>query len=102
MATTKPRMSITLTPEARAALERLSVVSGIAASSYISGLVHDAIPVINATADALALAKKQPQRAAEIMNEQLVRVVGLAAQGKLELEEAVEKRKRMRRRPRKP
>lgn len=100
MATTKPRMSITLSPESRAALERLSAVSGIAASQYISGLIHDAIPVIEATAKALEIAKRQPQKAADILNETMVRAVGQIAQQQLELDEAIKQRK-LRKRPRK-
>jgi hypothetical protein len=101
MATTKPRLCVTLSPESRAALERFSQVTGVAASQFISGLVHDAIPVIDATTEALRLAKSQPQRAADILNSQLVRTVAAAAQQQLELDDAIKQRK-MRKRPRKP
>jgi hypothetical protein len=101
MATTKPRLSVTLSPESRAALERFSAVTGVAASQFISGLVHDAIPVIDATTEALRLAKSQPQKAADLLNSQLVRTVAAASQQQLELDEAIKQRK-MRKRPRKP
>jgi hypothetical protein len=100
MATTKPRLSVTLSPESRAALERLTAVSGVAASQFISGLVHDAIPIIEATAKALEVAKSQPQKAADVLNEQLVRTLAKATQGQLELDQAIQERK-LRKRPRK-
>jgi hypothetical protein len=100
MPTVKPRLSVTLSPESRAALERFSAVSGIAASQFISGLVHDAIPVIDATTEALRLSKSQPQKAADLLNFQLARTVAAATQQQLELDEAIKQRK-LRKRPRK-
>lgn len=98
MATDKPRLSVTLTPESRAALERLSEASGVAASQFISTLVHDSIPLIDATAKAFQIARTQPQKAAELLGAELVRAQILAAQGKLELDQAVSRRK-LRKRP---
>lgn len=95
------RLSITLSPESRAALERFSQVTGVAASQYISSLIHDAIPVIEATVKAIEAAKRTPQKAADILNEELVRVVGVAAQHQLALDEQI-REKKLRKRPRKP
>lgn len=93
------RLNITFTPEGHAALERLADCTGIAISQYVAMLVHDSIPVIDAICNALAVAKKSPQQAADIMNSELVRALQMAAQGKLELDEAV-KQKKLRMRPR--
>lgn len=87
MATTKPRLSVTLTPESRAALERFSEASGIASSQFITSIVHDAIPVIDAMTESFRIARSQPERAAELMTAQLLRASSLAAQAKLELDE---------------
>ena len=105
MPTTKPRLSITLSPESRAALDALSEAAGVSAASFIAGLVHDAIPVIEATTRALRAARTQPQKAADILNSEVVRAVAKVAQGQLELDEAIAERRTMRRttkRPRKP
>jgi hypothetical protein len=95
-----PRLSITLSPEARGALERFTEVTGIASAQYITGLVNDAVPIIEATTRALAIAKTQPQKSADILNQEIVRVVGIAAQAKLDLDEA-RSRKKLRLRPKK-
>jgi hypothetical protein len=81
------RLNITFTPEGHAALERLAQTSGIAISQYVSRLVHDAVPLINATADALAIARKSPQQAAEIMKGAFDDVMAPALQVRLELGE---------------
>lgn len=88
MATIKPRLSVTLSPESRAALERFSEASGIAASQFITGIVHDAIPVIEAMTESFRIARSQPERAAELMTAQLLRATTMAAQVKLELDDA--------------
>lgn len=99
MATKLPRLAITLTVEARAALERLSEVSGVAASSFVASLVQDSIPVLLATADAIEIAKKSPAKAASAMNAAMVAGVTEVVQAQLELDGAVKKRKQLRRRP---
>jgi len=98
MATIKPRLSVTLSPESRAALERFSEASGIAASQFITGIVHDSIPVIDAMTESFRIARSQPERAAELMTQQLLRAATLAAQAKLELDE-VKTAPKPRRRP---
>lgn len=100
MPTKKPRLAITLSVESRAALERFSRVSGIAASAFVAGLVEDAIPVINATTDAIEIARKSPAKAAAAMNSAVVTGVTQVVQAQLELDAAVKERK-LHRRPRK-
>jgi uncharacterized protein (DUF1778 family) len=96
--TKNPRISVTLTPESRAALDRLSDVAGVSASSFIGSLVHDAIPIIEATTRALVAARTQPQKAAEILNEQVVKANMVIAQHQLELDQAIKSRKVRKRR----
>jgi hypothetical protein len=91
-------MSITFTPESRAALERFSQVTGIAASQFVTNIIHDAIPVIEATTKAFEIARTSPQAAAELMTSELLRVQALAAQEHLALAGEVVRR-RPRRRP---
>lgn len=100
MPTKKPRLAVTLSPESRASLERLSKASGIAASQFISQIVHDAIPVIDAMTRSFEEAKKSPQRAAEIMRDLITHAQVEAAQHQLALDAAIAKKKRkLRRRP---
>lgn len=101
MPTMKPRLSVTLTPESRAALERFSEVSGIAASQFIRSIVDDAVPIIDAMTRAYETARKSPARAVGIMESEFVRTMAKAAQSQLDLEVA-KKEKKIRQRPRKP
>jgi hypothetical protein len=89
-----------LSPESREALERFSQATGIAASQLIRSIMHDAIPVVEAMTQAFAVAKTSPQKAADLMTEQLLNASVKAAQGKLELDNAV--KEKLRKRPRKP
>lgn len=95
-----PRISVSLSIEAKAALDALSAAAGVSASSFVGGLIHDAIPMIEATTRALAAARSQPQKAADILNEQVVKANLLMAQQQLELDKAIKERK-VRRMPRK-
>lgn len=99
MPTNKPRLSVTLTPESREALERLSKVSGIAASQFITQLIHDAIPVIDAMTRSFEEVKKSPQRAAQMMQEVLVGAQIEAVQQQLGLDSSAKKKRKLRRRP---
>lgn len=92
-----PRMAITVTPESRAALERLAKASGIAASQFVSKVVHDAIPVFNAMAHAFEVAKKNPQEAVGAMEAALEDAMVKAAQFQLNL--SAEKPRKLRKRP---
>ena len=92
------RLNVSLTPESRASLERFSQATGIAASQLIRSTMHDAIPVIDAMTEALAIAKAAPQQAADLMQQQLLTASAKAAQLNIELNDAVKER-RMRRRP---
>lgn len=94
----KPRLNVSLTPESRASLERFSATTGIAAAQLIRSIMHDAIPVVDAMTEAMAIAKSAPQQAADLMTEQLLSVASRAAQSKFDLDEAVQDRK-LRRRP---
>lgn len=99
MPTTKPRLNVTLSPESRVALERFSQVTGMASSSFIAKLVHDAIPVINATADAIEIAKRSPAKAAALMNQAVVGGITEVVQAQLELDQRTRIGKKLRKRP---
>jgi hypothetical protein len=94
-------MSVTLSHESRAALDRLSRASGVASSQFVSQLVHDAIPVLTAMAEAFEVARTSPSRAAELMQSATVAAMARAAQAQLEFEAVGKRKKRkLRRRPR--
>lgn len=98
MATKKPRISITVSDEMRELLDRLSDASGIAASQFISQIVHNATPVIVSMIRAFELARDSPQQAAAIMGEAVNEGMIQLAQQQLALTER-STRRRLRRRP---
>jgi len=100
MPTKLPRISVTLSAETKAAYDRLGEVSGIAASQFISQILHDSIPLIEAMTRSFLEAKKSPLRAAEIMQEAMTSAHIELAQHSLALDSAITKKKRkMRKRP---
>lgn len=98
MANKSQRLSVSLTPEGRAALERLSAASGIASSQFISKLVHDSVPVIDALAAAFAAASSQPEKSVDILYGEVGRALAVVARAGHQLDSLDEKLK-LRRRP---
>jgi hypothetical protein len=92
------RLAVTLTPDSRAALERLSEASGIAASQFVAKLVHDSIPVLEAMTRAFAVAKENPGKAVDAMGAALEKAMVEAAQMHLSLSRDTPGKK-LRRRP---
>lgn len=63
MATAKPRITVTLEPEAYAVLKRLSQLSGDSLSSLVSSLADLAAPTLSRAADLIEAAKGADARA---------------------------------------
>lgn len=93
-----PRLYVTLTPPTREALERFTEATGIASSQFAAQILDGAVPVIEATTEAFRLAKRSPERAADLMRDVLSSAMVSAAQEKLELDEA-SKSAKLRKRP---
>lgn len=94
---TRKRIALTVSPEVHSALMRLTDATGIAAASYVSNLLEDALPVIDATTRAMQLAKQAPRHAASIMDSELGRAIVMAGQASLDLNDATGKGRRIRR-----
>jgi uncharacterized protein (DUF1778 family) len=100
MPSTKPRLAITLTPESREALRRFTAATGLSASGFVTSLLHDAIPAIIATAEAIEFAKKSPVRSAQVMRDMTGKLLHEVVQAQLDLDQEVKKkRKRIRKSP---
>lgn len=100
MPTKTPRLNVTLSPEVRAALERLSVVSGIAASQFVAQVMQDSLPVLEAMIAAFEAAKRSPRQAADLMRGVVSGAMASAAQEQLRFDAHV-REPRLRKRPRK-
>lgn len=57
MATTKPRLQITLSPDARAAVDRVAKLEARPASKVVTDILEEAIPVLDQIADTLQAIK---------------------------------------------
>ena len=83
-------MTISLSPEVRAALHDLTEVSGVPASQYIAHLLEDSLPLIQATVKALAKASKSPEAALGIMARELEKTVSMGLETQYELQKAAQ------------
>ena len=87
MPSRKPRLNLTIEPETKAALDRLAEASGIAATSWANQLLNDAVPVMDAMAEAFSVVKSSPKKSAGIMHDLLRGAMAKGAQASLELTE---------------
>jgi len=87
------RMGLTLSPEAFAALDRFTEVTGYAASSFCAQVIEDSLPVVEAMTQAFIKARTSPVQAAKIMDSEFVRTLAHAAQTKLAFEDSARQRK---------
>lgn len=62
MPTTNPRLSVTLSVDDLAVLDRFAKASGVARASVISDLVHTIAPQLKEAADLMEMAKAAPRR----------------------------------------
>jgi len=93
----RDRLAVTLTPESKAALDRLQASGGMAAASFVSVIVHESIPAILALAHTFENVKKGPSEALEKLREVADQVLVGAAQTSLDLGDAMKPRRKIRR-----
>lgn len=70
MATTRPRITVTLTDETHALLKDLSALSGKSMSFLISDLVEGIIPQLSRTVEVMKAAKNAPEEIRQKIIEQ--------------------------------
>lgn len=87
-----PRVQVTLSPEAMAALDDLANLSGQSKSSLISELVDIALPAMSVTLDALRVVHRQPEEARKLLSEFAHQQTAHLAQAQLDLDAAVDAR----------
>jgi predicted DNA-binding protein len=97
-----PRVAVTLSPEAMKLLDELSAVFGQPKASLVSELIDSALPALQATVQAMAVAAEQPREAQRLMANYASRATMELSQQQLELDAAIDARtvkgKRSRRR----
>ena len=61
------RLTLSISPELKSALDELNEATGVAAASFVGEIIEGNIPMILGIANAARLAKAEPARALEIM-----------------------------------
>lgn len=89
-------MALTLSPELDAALKDLSDATGVAASSFVTQLLTEALPQIRLLAHAARQVKNSPVAALEVLAEAITEAQAHASQMGLEIQG---ERKRLRAAP---
>ncbi len=79
------RLTLSISPELKHALEELNEATGVAAASFVGEIIEGNIPTIRGIADAAKRAKEEPGRALEIMQRAMVEALHGVTETQLEL-----------------
>lgn len=69
------RLTLSISPELKSALDELNEATGVAAASFVGEIIEGNIPIILGIANAARLAKAEPARALEIMQRSMLEAV---------------------------
>lgn len=81
------RLSLSISPELKHALDELNAATGVAAASFVGEIIEGNIPMILALAEAARKAKAEPAKALELMQRYLIEASQEVDQTQLELAE---------------
>lgn len=79
------RLTLSITPELKKALDELNEATGVAAASFVGEIIEGNIPMILGIADAARKAKAEPARALEIIQRSMIEALHGVAEAQLEL-----------------
>ena len=79
------RLTLSISPELKHALEELNEATGVAAASFVGEIIEGNIPMILGIAEAAKRAKEGPGRALEIMQRAMVEALHGVTETQLEL-----------------
>jgi predicted DNA-binding protein len=86
--TRRIRLTLSITPELKHALDELNDATGVAAASFVNEIMEGNIPMILGIADAARRAKTDPARALELMQRALLEASGMAHTTQIEMLDA--------------
>ena len=69
------RLTLSISPELKSALDELNEATGVAAASFVGEIIEGNIPMNLGIATAARLAKAEPARALEIMQRSMLEAV---------------------------
>lgn len=79
------RLTLSITPELKKALDELNEATGVAAASFVGEIIEGNIPVILGIAKAAKKAKAEPARALEIMQRSMMEALHGVSSAQLEI-----------------
>jgi hypothetical protein len=79
------RLTLSITPELKKALDDLNEATGVAAASFVGEIIESNIPMILGIAEAARKAKSEPARALEIMQRAMMEALHGVTETQLEL-----------------
>ena len=82
------RLTLSITPELKHALDELNEATGVAAASFVGEIIESNIPMIRGIAEAARKAKEEPARALELMQRAMLEALHGVSELQLELMDA--------------
>lgn len=79
------RLTLSITPELKKALDELNEATGVAAASFVGEIIEGNIPMIRGIAEAARKAKEEPARALELMQRAMLEALHGVSEVQLEL-----------------
>lgn len=79
------RLTLSITPELKHALDELNEATGVAAASFVGEIIEGNIPMIRGIAEAARKAKEEPARALELMQRAMLEALHGVSEVQLEL-----------------
>jgi len=82
------RLTLSITPELKHALDELNEATGVAAASFVGEIIESNISMILGIAEAARKAKEEPARALELMQRAMLEALHGVSEVQLELMDA--------------
>lgn len=79
------RLTLSITPELKNALDELNEATGVAAASFVGEIIESNVPMILGIAEAARKAKDEPARALELMQRAMLEALHGVSEVQLEL-----------------
>lgn len=79
------RLTLSITPELKHALDELNEATGVAAASFVGEIIESNIPMILGIAEAARKAKDEPARALELMQRAMLEALHGVSETQLDL-----------------
>lgn len=79
------RLTLSITPELKKALDELNEATGVAAASFVGEIIESNVPMILGIAEAARKAKDEPARALELMQRAMLEALHGVSEVQLEL-----------------